>query len=459
MEHRPAPNAAPAQALRRLSLPALVAVTFFMVSGGPYGLEELVRMAGFQVSILILLVTPFLWSLPTALMLGELSSAIPAEGGFYVWVGRALGPFWGFQEAWLSLAASVFDMAIYPTLFVLYLARVFPWAGQHPVLAGAAMIALCTAWNLAGAKAVGDSSLVMAAALLLPFAVLAGVSLVRGPLPDLVPSPGPKGGADLLGGVLIAMWNYMGWDNASTVAGEVEDPQRTYPRAMLATVVLVAAAYVATVALVGRTGLDPSTWETGAWVDVATRVVGPWLGWALVLGGMLCGLGMFNALLLSYSRLPAALAEDGYLPKVFAKRLPDGAPWVAVLVLAMLWTSTLGLSFNRLVMIDVLIYGTSLVLEFVALAVLRHREPDLPRPYRVPGGTLGAWLLGLPPTALIVLAFVRNRSEALGGVSALAVGLAVMGTGVLAYGLHRLRRTPRALGTAPDPDLDEAAAP
>jgi len=450
---------APTSARRRMSLPALVAVTFFMVSGGPYGLEELVRMAGFQTSILILLVTPFLWSLPTALMLGELSSAIPAEGGFYVWVGRALGPFWGFQEAWLSLAASVFDMAIYPTLFVLYLARIFPWAGQHPVLAGAAMIAVCTAWNLAGAKAVGDSSLVLAAALLLPFAVLAGASLMRGHLPALAPPAGPAAGADLLGGVLIAMWNYMGWDNASTVAGEVEDPQRTYPRALIATVGLVAAAYVIPVALVGRTGLDPSTWETGAWVDVATRVVGPGLGWALVLGGMLCGLGMFNALLLSYSRLPAVLAEDGVLPRVFARRLPDGAPWVAVVVLALLWTSTLGLGFDRLVMIDVLIYGTSLVLEFVALAVLRHREPDLPRPYRVPGGTLGAWLLGLPPTALIVVTFLRNRSERLGGVSALTLGLAVMGAGVLAFGLHRLRRTPRALGRAPDPDLDEAAAP
>ena len=71
----------------------------------------------------LLLCLPFLWSLPTALMIGELASALPAEGGFYVWVRRALGPFWGFQEAWLSLAASIFDMAIYPTLFTLYLGR------------------------------------------------------------------------------------------------------------------------------------------------------------------------------------------------------------------------------------------------------------------------------------------------------------------------------------------------
>ena len=448
MEHRQPQNdapSAPGPALpRRLSLLSLVAVTFFMVSGGPYGLEELVRKTGFQVAALILLITPFLWSLPTALMLGELSSAIPAEGGFYVWVGRALGPFWGFQEAWLSLAASVFDMAIYPTLFVLYLARVFPWAGQHPVLTGAAMITVCTAWNLAGAKAVGDSSLLMAGVLLLPFALLAGWSLARGPLPALAPAAGPKPGSDLLGGVLIAMWNTMGWDNASTVAGEVEDPQRTYPRAMLGAVALVALTYVGTVALVGRTGLDPSGWDTGAWVEAAARIAGPWLGWAIVLGGLLCGLGMFNALLLSYSRLPAVLAEDGILPKVFARRLPDGAPWVAVVVLAALWTSTLSLSFDRLVMIDVLIYGTSLILEFVALAVLRHREPDLPRPYRVPGGTLGAWLLGLPPTALIAIAFLRNRHEDLAGVSALTLGLGVMGLGVLAYGLHRLLASPPA---------------
>ncbi len=447
MEHRPALNDEPltsGQALpRRMSLLALVAVTFFMVSGGPYGLEELVRKTGFQLAALLLLITPFIWSLPTALMLGELSSAIPAEGGFYVWVGRALGPFWGFQEAWLSLAASVFDMAIYPTLFVLYLSRVFPWAGQHPVLVGAAMIAICTAWNLASAKVVGDSSLVMAGALLLPFVVLAAWSLMRGTLPALAPAAGPKPGTDILGGLLIAMWNTMGWDNASTVAGEVENPQRTYPRAMIGAVVLVAVTYVGTVALVGRTGIDPSGWETGAWVDVAARVVGPWLSWAIVVGGMLCGLGMFNALLLSYSRLPAVLAEDGYLPKVFAKRLPDGAPWVAVIVLALLWTSSLGLSFDRLVMIDVLIYGTSLTLEFVALAVLRRTEPDLPRPYRVPGGTLGAWLLGLPPTALIVMAFIRNRSESIGSVSALTVGLAVMGGGVLYYALHRLLASAR----------------
>ena len=96
---------------------------------------------------------------------------------------------------------------------------------------------------------------------------------------------------------------------------------------------------------------------------------------------MVSAFGMFNALCLSYSRLPAVLAEDGYLPRVFARRSPeDGAPWVAVLACALAWTLSLGLSFERLVSLDILLYGTSLVLEFVALVVLRVREPDLPAP-------------------------------------------------------------------------------
>ena len=70
--------------------------------------------------------------LPTALMVGELAATLPEEGGYYAWVRRALGPFWGFQEAWLSLVASVFDMAIYPTLFTLYLGRLWPGARRRP---------------------------------------------------------------------------------------------------------------------------------------------------------------------------------------------------------------------------------------------------------------------------------------------------------------------------------------
>src|SRR3984957_17337126 len=110
----------------KIRLLPLIAATYFMVSGGPYGLEDILGMAGYGWALVLLVVVPVVWSLPTSLMVGELAAAIPVEGGYYCWVRRALGSFWGFQEAWLSLAASVFDMAIYPVIFVLYLGRIEP---------------------------------------------------------------------------------------------------------------------------------------------------------------------------------------------------------------------------------------------------------------------------------------------------------------------------------------------
>ena len=165
---------------RKMRFLPLIAATYFMVSGGPYAIEDIVGGAGYAKAILILLILPFLWSLPTALMIGELASALPAEGGFYVWVRRALGPFWGYQEGWLSLSASIFDMAIYPAIFVLYLGKLSPaltdgWLAYAWPLA---VVALCCAWNLRGAPAVGEDSVWMFALLLSPFVVFMGLAAV-----------------------------------------------------------------------------------------------------------------------------------------------------------------------------------------------------------------------------------------------------------------------------------------
>src|ERR1017187_1516746 len=153
------------------------------------------------------------------------------------------------------------------------------------------------------------------------------------------------------------MWNYMGWDNASTIAAEVKQPQRTYPRAMMAAVALVSLTYILPVAAMAMTKLSPTAWETGSWADVAGLVGGPLLRIALVLGGMMSAFGMFNALVMSYSRLPLAMAQDGMLPAVFSKVTKrSGAPWVSIAVLATGWALCLGLGFERLVTIDILIY-------------------------------------------------------------------------------------------------------
>src|ERR1700690_606963 len=186
---------------RKMTLLPLIAAIYFLVSGGPFGLEDIVSKSGYTGAILILLITPVIWAVPTALMVSELSSALPDQGGYYVWVTRGMGSFWGYQEAWLSLAGSVFDVAIYPTLFVSYLGHLAPWmtAGSRGTILAIALLAASAAWNLMGAKSVGDSSVAMGVVLLAPFAVLTGYGFLHraassGP-------PIPLHSVDLLGGI------------------------------------------------------------------------------------------------------------------------------------------------------------------------------------------------------------------------------------------------------------------
>ena len=431
----------------KIRLLPLIAATYFMVSGGPYGLEDILGMAGYGWALVLLVVVPVVWSLPTSLMVGELAATIPLEGGYYCWVRRALGSFWGFQEAWLSLAASVFDMAIYPVIFVLYLGRIEPaWtAGYRGTLWALAVVVLCMVWNLWGARAVGEGSVGMFCLLLSPFVVLTAVGVWKG----LVGGHGlggmavlgvPRTGADFAGAVSVTLWNYMGWDNASTVAQEVEQPQKNYPRAMLAAVGLVAVTYVLPLAAMAMAGIPAERFSTGAWTDAARELVGPWLALCVVLGGTINGFGMFNALVMSYTRVPYALAEEGMLPKVVARRTESGVPWVSVVLCSVAWALALGMSFERLISIDLVLYGAALVLEFVALVVLRVKEPALARPFRVPGGLWGAAAVGVGPTLLIGFALWAARSERVAGLPALGFAAIVAAAGPVVYLTTRVAR-------------------
>jgi amino acid transporter len=421
-----------------ITLLPLVAATYLMVSGGPFGLEDLISETGYARSIAILIVTPIAWSLPTALAVGELAATFPEEGGYYAWVRRALGPFWGVQEAWLSLAASFFDLAIYPTLFTRYLGRLWPAAESAPVAlaTGIALVAACTAMNLRGAKAAAGASVWLALALLCPFVVLALSAWI---VPVRESTGGaPSSGGDLFAGLAVAMWNYMGWDNASTIATEVDQPARTYPRTMLLTVALVTLTYVIPVLAVAHTGIPPSAWTEGSWAQAGERIGGHPLAVAIAVAGMVSSAGMLAALILSYSRLPLALADDGYLPRWLARRSAStGAPAGALVACFVAYSACLSLGFKRLVELDVVLYGASLALEFVALAVLRITEPNIPRPFKVPGGLAGALLVGVLPMGLLAWTLTQGGDDGGGRPTVMLVAIGLVAIGPILYFARR----------------------
>jgi amino acid transporter len=415
----------------KIGLIALVSTTYAMVAGGPFGLEDIVKSSGYGLALFVIcILTPLLWGLPTTLMVSEMASALPETGGFYVWATRALGPFWGFQESWLSFAGSIFDMAIYPILFSTYLAHLMPkfGSGHTPFLIGVVMIVVCAAMNLLGTHFVGEESIYLVLLLLAPFAILVWVGFRAAPA---LASSQHLTKPDLLAGILVAMWNYMGWDNASTIAGDVKNARRTYSIAMTATLALVIITYMLPILAVKHAGIPASAWETGAWVTLAGRLGGEKLSLFVTAAGMLGALTTFNAYVLALSRVPYAMALKGYLPKVFAKENSRGAPWFAIIACSVFWALATILSFEATVMLDVLLTGLSILVEFAALVALRIKEPDLPRFFRVKGGLGVAIFLGIPPAVLIGVSCVRNHTERLGPVNALTVGLILIALGVV----------------------------
>jgi amino acid transporter len=255
----------------------------------------------------------------------------------------------------------------------------------------------------------------------------------------------------------------MGWDNASTIAQEVERPQRTYPRAMIAAVVLVSLSYVLPFLAVYFTGIPSSAFEAdGSWATIAGLIGGKiagfeWLRFLIVVGGMMSAFGMFNALVMSYSRLPLAMARDGMLPKVFAKTTRrTQTPWVAIVVCAACWACCLGLGFKKLVTLDIMLYGASLILEFVTLVALRIREPQLKREFKVPGGLAGAISCGVFPMALMTLAMVESEHETVLGINGLLFGAIMIVAGsVLYFATRPLRRSLVAPAATPNAALGD----
>src|SRR2546427_4106334 len=142
-----------------LTLGPLVAVMYFTVSGGPFGLEGLVGSVGPGVALLLLVLTPLVFSVPETLLVGELASMLPVEGGYYVWVKRAFGRFWGFWNGWLSWVYSLIDMAIYPVLFLQYIRFFAPGLGGVEGWLIALVLIWGATWlNLRGTRAVGTAS-------------------------------------------------------------------------------------------------------------------------------------------------------------------------------------------------------------------------------------------------------------------------------------------------------------
>ena len=412
---------------RHLSTSTVVFMIFCLCAAGAYGIEDMIPSAGPGLTLTMLFVLPFLWSTPLAMVAAELGSALPQEGGFYKWVQRACGEFWGFQAGWWRTLSIYFDNTIYVVLAGSYVASVVPMSPFESYLFKASMIILFTYINLRGIKDVGMASSVLAITVMAAFAMVAAFGFANWQTNPFEPfTPPDQSLLQSIGAAIaIGVWMYAGYESMSTVAGELKDPQ-VIPRATLITVPLIMAAYILPT-MAGLASVGPWTdWASDgglSYSNVVSNVV-PALGIVFVIVAVLAQFSLFNAYIASGSRGFFALAEDKLAPNILVKCSKDtGVPYVAVLSLGIFSLVMCTFPFEVIVVVDVMLFISAYVLIFVAACILRFREPNLERPYRVPLGNWAFVAMCVPPIIIaFCVLFISGADYFLGGIVGILSG-------------------------------------
>ena len=418
-------------AVRKIRPIHLAAVIFFTVSGGPYGLEPLLTYAGEHAALLLLIITPMLWDVPAIFTVLELNSMMPVTGGYYKWVKHALGTRWGFFEGLWTWFYTFVDLAIYPVLFVQYASFLLPGIADYKIPVCLAIIWSSAALNISGIVPVGRISLTLSVLVLVPFVVLFGVFFWHHNGGYAFPSPSLSGLSFSSVGLSMytIMWNCLGWDNVTTYAEEVEDPLRSYLWSIVIAFITVIAVYVLLIYISQQSKINYEVLTKQGFPSLGELLGGRWLGVVIAAAGMASTLGLYTANLLSVSRLPKAMADDGLLPKILSTlHARFGTPYISILVCSVIISLMTLWSFGELIVIDVTIYGAGLFLEYISLIRLRIKEPDTPRPFRIPLGVPALCCLLILPAGvyLVALSGVFSSASEVLKPALFAVGILLM---------------------------------
>jgi len=388
-----------------------------------------------------------LLSLAGALTYAELAALMPRAGGEYVFIREAYGPLWGFLYGWTRFfVASTGGTAGLAAGFAIFLNVVTAGALQarpllFPVIAAAAIVAV-TLINCAAVRVSGRIASAMAA---LKVSVVAGVGigaflLARGDWTHFAMSAAgsacdgvaasARGGVAGFGAAMMgAMWSYNGWNEVTYVAGEVKNPQRNLPRAIIgglgiiATLYLIAnLAYVYVLTPAEIAGVPGSS---AVATEVVTRFLGPRSAGLMAAVLAMAVFGSLQVATLVYARIPYAMACDGLFFPRMARLSPSTRVPVTALFAQAVWAIVLVFSGSYDALTD---YAMFAVLMFVVLStasvfVFRRRLPHAPRAYRTIGYPVVPVVFLIVAGWLIVNTFIATPGRAMSGVGLMLAGL------------------------------------
>ncbi len=404
-------------AAKKVSLLYFVFVMFAYTTGGPFGMEEMISTSGPGLTLIYLLIIPFFWCIPVSLVAAELTTAMPVEGGFYRWVKASFGDFWGFLAGWWNWTASWLLGATYAVLFSDYLRMYFPaLTGWRHYTVSVVLIVVLAYINIRGIQMVGVVSTLLEFSILIPvllLCVMAAMKWHHNPFHPFTPPGVPA--VQVFGvGLALGLWLYSGFEQCSSVAEEIDNPQRSYPLALAIVVPLSVAVYFLpaffSLAALGNW----REWNTAYLSTAAKLIGGTWLGFLMTIAAMLGNVSLLNATVLTSTRMPSSMAEDGYLPSIFASKHPRfGTPWIAILISSAIYAL---LAFHTLAqLLTVYVWLRSLVTVLTVLSAwrLRKKFPAMKRPFVIPWGVAGLVYVVIAPIAMGVLALVFSDPFAL----------------------------------------------
>ena len=415
---------------QKVGVIGVVGMIYAMTAAGAYGIEDMVSASGPGMTIIMLLVLPLTWALPIALASSEMGSAIPDECGFYKWVQRALGEFWGFQIGWLKNIGIYINVAVFVVLATDYIASYAGLTNLQSYIVKVAIIVIFTWINLRGIKDVALVSTIISGAILIAFAGIAIIGFMHFSINPFEPvvATGQTVVGSIGSSIAIGMWMYAGYESMSSLAGELENPQ-VIPKAIILALPLIIGTYVLpTIAALGSIGQWENWGSDGvSYIAVATKFA-PVFGVAFMLVAVISNISMFNVYLASGARGFFVMAEDNLAPKVLTKcDRKHGVPYIAILSLSVVSLVLCTFQFNILVTIVSLFNMGLYSLIMISQIVLRRKEPDLERPYKIKLGKVGTDVFCAIPVLVAFIALYIN------GTDYFVLGLIGMMTGPIAY--------------------------
>jgi len=429
----------------RMRLITAVVFVFTLTCSGAFGMEDVISSSGPGLTLLMILILPLVWSVPMAFVASELGAMVPEAGGLYRWIRRGMGEYWSFQGGWWWTLSLYVDSAVYVALALDYLGAKYPvtddtllalgsWGFTWRSLIGICVVAAFTFINIRGLELTGWSLSIIQVGVMVPLLVFTvwGIAVGGGNSFSPILPQGESVLTSLSLGLAIMMWMYAGWESMSTLSGEIQNPQKVIPRALMIGTPLVIATYLVTVyAAVRVARLDGADNWTNMWtgggvdfVAAAQILGGGVLAYLLLLSAILSNIGLYAGYLATGSRPAYQMSRDRLFPGFFGRTHARwGTPWMAILVMGAVNAVLINFNFSALITIDVFLLMFPYVLIFLTVMILRVREPEVPRSFRVP---LPTWALGLwvacPIAIAIIALFVNGTDWMIGGLIGILTG-------------------------------------